>query len=135
MNQSPLKNIIPHLARVLMALLFLVAGLRKLTNFPGTVLYFSKLGLPMPEVMTGLVIVLELAGAILLISGLRLRIVASILALYTLGAALIAHQFWLAEPAQLSNQLNHLLKNIAIVGGFLLVAFYTPEKPEKRQVY
>jgi putative oxidoreductase len=133
-TQTTLKNAIPHLARVLMALLFLVAGLRKLTGFSVTVLYFEKLGLPMPEMMTGLVIVLELAGAILLILGWRLKIVASILALYTLSAALLAHRFWLAEPAQFSNQLNHFLKNITIVGGFLMVALYSTEKLEKHRV-
>jgi putative oxidoreductase len=133
-TQTTLKNMVPHFARVLMALLFLVAGLRKLMGFSATALYFAKLGLPVPEVAAALVIVLELGGAILLISGWRLKIVASALAIFTLGAALLAHRFWQADPAQLSNQLNHFLKNIAIVGGFLMVAWYSPEKLEKRRV-
>jgi putative oxidoreductase len=70
-----------------------------------------------------LVILLELGGGILLILNRYTRWVAFALAAFTLGAGVIGHAFWNAEPAQYANHLNHFLKNVAIVGGLIGVAF------------
>jgi putative oxidoreductase len=109
-------------ARALMAAIFLVAGVRKLMGYAGTLGYFGSLGIPLPEVVLPLTILLELGGGIALLIGWRTNWVAVALGLFTLASALLAHRFWAAEPAQFSNQLNHFLKNVAIAGGFLLVA-------------
>lgn len=118
-------------ARILMAVIFVVAGIRKLLAFGATTAYFAKLGLPMPEVVVALTIALELLGSIALIAGWHLRWVASALALFTLVAALLAHQFWtFSEPAVFNAQLNNFLKNVALVGGFLMVILSTrPRAP------
>lgn len=108
--------------RILMGSLFFIAGLRKLFLWAGTVAYFTKLGLPLPEVTAVLVISLEIAGSLLLVAGWRTRIVAWALAAFTMCAALVGHQFWAADAAQYSNQLNHFLKNMAVVGGLLYMA-------------
>lgn len=108
-------------ARVLIAVLFLVAGAGKATHFAATVAGFTKLGIPFPEIATAGSIVVELGGGILLIAGYRLVIVAAVMALFTLVAALIAHQFWNAEGAAQMQQMNNFLKNISIVGAFLMV--------------
>jgi uncharacterized membrane protein YphA (DoxX/SURF4 family) len=44
------------------------------------------------------------------------------MAAFSIAAGLIAHQFWSVDPAQLGNQLNHLLKNGAVAGGFIMAA-------------
>ena len=109
-------------ARALMALIFLIAGVRKVLAFGMTVGYFGKLGIPMPELVVAGSIVIEVGGAILLAIGYRQTIVAAVLAAFTLGAALIAHQFWaVSDPQAYSGQLNNFLKNIAMVGGFLMI--------------
>ena len=111
-----------YVARGLIALLFLIAGLRKLLAFGMTVGYFAKLGIPMPEVVVIGSIGIEIGGAILLVVGYRPVIVAAIMAAFTLGSALIAHQFWaVTDPQAYSAQLNNFLKNVAIVGAFLMV--------------
>lgn len=113
--------------RVLMALIFLVAGIRKALAFAATVGYFGKLGLPMAEVLVPLTIALEIGGGLLLIAGWQVRWTASVLALFTIGSALVAHRFWqVGDPMQFGNQLNHFLKNVAMVGGFLLVIAMAP---------
>jgi len=107
--------------RALMALLFLIAGIRKAMGYAGTVSAFTTLGLPMPEVIAQLVMAIEIGGGLALLLGWQIRAVAALMALFTLGAALIGHKFWVAEGAQFNAQLNNFLKNVAIIGGFLVV--------------
>jgi putative oxidoreductase len=108
--------------RILLAALFLVAGIRKLMAVAGTAGYFAKLGFPMPEVLVWVVIVVEIGGALLLILGWHARKAAWLLMLFTLIATFAAHRFWEVDAAQYVNQMNHFLKNLAIVGGLLFVA-------------
>jgi putative oxidoreductase len=112
--------------RVLIAAIFLNAGIRKLLGFAGTVGYFTKLGFPAPELFAVLAIVIEVGGSILLIIGWKTRWVAWLLALFVLIAALAAHRFWQFDAAQYANQMNHFMKNLAIIGGLLFVASFGP---------
>lgn len=114
------------LGRLLLAAIFLVAGIRKLLGVAGTIGYFTKLGFPAPEVMAWLAIVIEIGGALLLILGWQTRRVAWLLILFVAIATAMAHRFWEFDAAQFNNQLNHFLKNLAIIGGFLFVAAFGP---------
>ena len=126
MNASAVNPLVPLVARLAISALFLVAGIRKALAFAGTVGYFTKLGLPMPEVMAVLAIVVEIGGGLLLIIGWKTRWAAMLLIVLTLVATFAAHRFWEVDPAQYGNQLNHFLKNIGIIGGLLLVAAIGP---------
>lgn len=112
--------------RILLSLVFLIAGYRKLMGVAASAGYFAKLGFPMPEVMVWVAIAIELGGGILLLLGWKARWAASLLALFTLIAAFAAHRFWEVDPAQYANQMNHFLKNLAIVGGMMFVAAVGP---------
>ena len=112
--------------RILIGAIFLNAGVRKLMGFAGTVGYFTKLGFPSPELFAVLAIVIEVGGSILLIIGWKTRWVAWLLALFVLIAALAAHRFWQVDAAQYANQMNHFMKNLAIIGGLLFVATFGP---------
>ncbi len=126
MQGTAVNAFVPLIARLALSALFLVAGLRKAMAFAGTVGYFTKLGFPMPEVMAGLAVAIEIGGGILLIAGLKTRWAALILMVLTLVATFMAHRFWEVDPAQYANQLNHFLKNIAIAGGLILLAAIGP---------
>lgn len=108
-------------SRGLLALIFLVSGIRKTLAFAATVKYFGMLGIPAPELVVALTIAFEISGAVALTIGWKTRFIAMSLALFTLAAALIGHPFWSVEPAQFTGQLNHFLKNLAMVGGFLMI--------------
>ena len=112
--------------RILLSLVFLVAGVRKAMAYAATVGYFTKLGMPMPEVMVVLAIILEVGGAALLIVGWKARYAAWALAIFTLIATLMAHRFWEFDAAQQVNQMNHFLKNFAIIGGMMFIASCGP---------
>lgn len=109
------------LGRMLMSVVFLVAGIRKAMGYAGTVSSFTALGLPGPELVAPLVIAVEIGGGIALLLGWQTQLVAIVLALFTLASALVAHRFWSAEGPQFSGQLNNFLKNVAMVGGFLVL--------------
>jgi putative oxidoreductase len=110
------------IGRVLLGALFLVAGIRKIMLYSGSVAYFTKLGFPAPEVMAVLAILIEVGGAALLILGWQTRRISWLLVLFTIIATAMAHRFWEFDAAQYANQMNHFLKNAAIVGGLLYVA-------------
>jgi putative oxidoreductase len=112
--------------RTLLALIFLVAGIRKLMALAGTVGYFTKLGMPMPEVMAWLAIIIEIGGAVLLIVGWQTRRVAWVMIIFVLIATFMAHRFWQFDAAQYANQMNHFLKNVAIIGGMLYIIVFGP---------
>ncbi|VFR32493.1 putative membrane protein [plant metagenome] len=105
-----------------MAVIFLVAGVRKLINYTATAGYFGTIGIPLPDLVLPLTILLELGGAVALIIGWRTAWVAGVLGLFCIGAGLLGHRFWAVDAPQFANQLNHFLKNVAMAGGFLAIA-------------
>ncbi|MBS0448517.1 MAG: DoxX family protein [Proteobacteria bacterium] len=118
-------NLQPPLAlvgRVLLALMFVLAGLSKLTGFGGTVGYIASQGLPVPSLLTAASIVLELGGGIALMLGWQARGVALAMGLFTLVVSFIFHPFW-AVPAEQHMVVQLLfMKNISVAGGMFLVA-------------
>lgn len=116
------QNVFTLVGRVLIALLFIPAGLMKITGFAGTVGYISSVGLPLPELGAVLAIVVELvvAGAFLL--GFKTKPAAFILAVFTFFATIFFHNFW-ALPAD-QQMIPQLLffKNIAVTGALLMLS-------------
>lgn len=112
--------------RLLIALLFVVYGYLKLTNFGGTVGYFAKWGFPLPPATAVVAIVFELGFGILLAIGWKARWWASALALYTVIAAMVAHRYWTYEAAQAAAQMSFFYKDVAIVGSLLYIAAFGP---------
>lgn len=110
--------------RLLLAALFLVAGIRKLMAVAGSTGYLAKLGFPAPEILIWVVIAVEIGGAALLILGWHTRKVSWLMILFVAIATLMAHRFWQFDAAQYANQMNHFLKNFAIIGGLLYVVAF-----------
>jgi len=105
------------LGRILLAVIFLLSGFGKLTAISGTAAYFGALGLPVPTVTAVLVGLIELLGGIAVLVGFQTRIVAWVLAIFTVATGLVAHTGWADQM-----QMIQFLKNLAITGGFLLLA-------------
>ncbi len=109
-------------ARILLMVLFIMSGYSKLTNFSGTVAYMASLHAPLPPLATAVSVFMEFFVALAIVLGLWVRPLALLFVLFTLGTALIGHAFWSMEgPARDLNTI-HFFKNIAICGGFLLLA-------------
>lgn len=116
----------PLAGRVLMALIFLVSGYGKLTNFAGTAGYMASQGMPMAEFLLVGAIIFELGGAIMLVIGWKMRWGALLLILFMIPATVMFHNFWAADTAQFQNQLNHFMKNAAMIGGLIYMMAFGP---------
>jgi putative oxidoreductase len=108
-------------ARVLLAALFLVFGWGKLTNYAGTAAYMAQAGAPLPPAAAVVAIVVEVFVALAIALGAWTRPLALLIALYTLGTALIGHHFWTMEGAARSANAINFYKNLGLIGGFLLL--------------
>ena len=120
------KHFGPLIARILIAQLYLIAGLGKIAAFPKTAAFLANAGLPMPELLLVLTVALEVGGGILLIVGWKARWVAAGLCGFTLLATLLFHQFWAVEPQLLKIEMNNFMKNLAIMGALIYIMAYGP---------
>jgi putative oxidoreductase len=114
------------IGRLLMAVLFLVSGLLKITHLAAVTTMLVGLGMPFAHGVAPLVAMFETGGGLSLALGWQTRRVAMALALFVVPATLMFHSFWNADAATYSNQLNHFLKNVAIFGALLIVASSSP---------
>jgi putative oxidoreductase len=108
-------------ARVLLVVLFLLFGWRKLTGFDGTVAYFTQGGVPMPAVAAVVAVVMEFFGGLALLLGVGTRPIAVVLAFYTLATAFLGHQYWTMTGAAQAGAMINFYKNVSIMGGFFLL--------------
>jgi putative oxidoreductase len=116
-----MNNALNLIGRILLAALFLPAGLSKLSGFEGTVGYIASVGLPLPAVGAAAALAVEFFGSIALIVGFQTRIAGAVLALFTLVASVFFHAFWSAAPEQAFVQQLLFFKNIGVVGGLLVL--------------
>ena len=121
---SILEKFGPLIGRILIALLFVPSGIGKISGFSGTVAYIGSAGLPMPSVLAALTIAVEVVVGLALLVGYKTRWAALILALLTLMAAVIFHNFWAAPADQQMMQSLNFYKNLAIAGGLLFIAVH-----------
>ena len=84
--------------RILLAALFIPAGISKIVGFEGTVGYIASVGLPLATLAAITAIVVELIAGLALLVGYRIKLAAVILAVFTLVATVLFHNFW-AMPA------------------------------------
>ena len=113
-------HIIEVLGRILLSSLFLIEGVRKFFFQEETIMYMEEYGVP--EILFFPSLILEILFPILLIIGYKTRISALIMALFTLTVAIIFH-------TDFQNQIELIifLKDIAIAGGFLIIAANEPK--------
>jgi putative oxidoreductase len=121
------QNAAALIGRILLALIFVTSGFGKVMGFHGTVGYIASKGLPMPEVGAVIAVACELGAGLLLLVGFKARWAGLVLAIFTLAAGILFHDYWNAADAvaKMNNQIN-FWKNIAIAGGMLMVFAFGP---------
>lgn len=114
LNNPATNNVALLIARILMCILFIWAGWGKVQFYGVQIERFGAMGIPLPSIILPLTILLEIGGGILILIGYQTRIVALLLAIFSVAAGLLAH-FNFGDL----NQTIHFLKNLVIAGGFL----------------
>jgi putative oxidoreductase len=110
------------IGRIMLAWVFVGVAHGAITNFAGSLAYFTSQKLYPPELWTWLALLLEVLISISLILGIATRYGAVLVFLFVLVATAIAHRYWEypAGPQQFG-QYNNFLKNISIMGGALAI--------------
>ena len=113
------------LGRLLIALIFIRAGINKLGSIAATVATMRNHGIPYPDILVWGAIVLELGGGLMLVAGLYARWVALALFFYTLSLALIFHAYWtVSDPAAARSDASSFFGHLSMMGGMLFVVAF-----------
>jgi putative oxidoreductase len=121
------QDVAALVGRILLAAIFITSGFGKITGFEGTVGYIASKGLPLPQVGAIVAILVELGGGILLAVGFKARWAALALAIFTLAAGILFHNYWaVTDAAQHMNQQINFWKNVSMAGGLLLAYSFGP---------
>jgi putative oxidoreductase len=115
------SSYVPAFGRLLIAVLFIFSGLGKLAAPAMTQSYIASAGLLAPVLDYVLAIMVELCGGVLLVVGFQTRIVALVMAIFTVAAAALFHRNFADQ-----NQMIHFLKNTSIVGGLIRAFAFGP---------
>jgi putative oxidoreductase len=110
-----MTSTIQLLGRIMLALIFILAGISKIQDPAGTVGYMQSVGLP--AALLWPTIALEVIGGICVAIGFQTRIAAFALAIFSIAAAVIFHRNFADQM-----QMIMFLKNIGLAGGLLLLA-------------
>lgn len=108
------RNSAELLGRILLVALFLISGLGKITAYDATAGYMAAMGVP--GIALPAVIAIEVLGSIAIILGLQTRLVAAVLAGFTLATGVIFHNDFADQM-----QMIMFLKNVSIAGAFLMI--------------
>jgi putative oxidoreductase len=119
MNTTNTNTVVPAIGRILLATIFIFSGIGKLMAPAATIGYIASSGLPLAPLALAGAIAVELGGGLMLALGIQTRLVAALLAGFSIVTGLAFHN---AIGDQ--NQLIHLLKNIAMAGGLLQVVAF-----------
>lgn len=112
--------------RILLAVIFIKAGWGKIGGWEATAGYMASKGLPLVPVLLAGTILIELGGGLMLALGWKARWAALAIFLWLIPVTVIFHAFWGIDAAQVQNQMNHFLKNVAIMGAMLMLFAFGP---------
>ena len=115
-------HIVEVLGRIFISALFLIEAIRKFFNPDMSMMYMSDHGVP--EFLFYPSIAFEIIIPLLLIVGYKTRIAASLLTVFVLTVTLIFHSHHIIDDGM---QLTIFLKNLAIIGGLLLIISNKPQ--------
>lgn len=109
------------LGRILISAIFLHAGIAKLSDPHGAMAYMAKLGIPHADTLVYVAGLVEILGGAAILFGFLTRLGALGLFLYLIPTTYLFHGFWHMTGAEAQMQMTNFLKNVAIMGGLLML--------------
>lgn len=117
-------GVVPLLGRILISVVFILGGVGKITGFSMEEGMVAAKHLPMPAVALGIALIIELVGGLAILLGLFTRFTAWILFLYLIPTTFLFHNFWAMQGMDRIDNIVHFEKNLAIMGGLLILAAF-----------
>jgi putative oxidoreductase len=135
------------LGRIALVVIFIISGAQKLTDIAGTADQIqaklaippaladmaaqveAAVGMPIWQILAIGAAMVEVVGGLLIAFNVFARTMAVVLLIFTAVTTFYMHDFWnMAAGADRMNNMVHALKNLSIVGGFLILAAW-PRRP------
>lgn len=114
------------MGRILFAMIFIGSGMNHLTKLDDMAAYAASKGVPAARLGTLVSGLVMIAGGLMVASGWHRFIGAGMLALLLVPTSFMMHSFWKeSDPAVRMNEMQHFMKNMAILGGALMIAYYS----------
>ena len=107
--------------RILIAVIFVRAGINKLGTIAGTSAAMRGHGIPYSDILVWGAVLVELGGGLILMAGFYARWAALALFFYSLALALIFHAYWAAPEATARTEAAFFFGHLAMMGGMLYV--------------
>jgi len=117
--------------RVLLSLIFILSGLGKIPHFHDVAGMMAGKGIPLAGVALAITLLIEIGGGLLLLTGFKAKYAALVIFLWLIPVTLVFHHFWGIPAEQQQDQMVNFLKNVAIMGGLLIVVYASPETQVK----
>src|SRR5947207_5866789 len=109
-------------ARILIALIFLVAGIGKVMDWSGTAEHMAAKGMTAIPFFLTMAILFELGAGTCVLVGWQTRWAAVALIVFLIPTTLIFHNFWTMAGTERMDNMQHFLKNLAIMGAMCKLA-------------
>lgn len=122
--QKSAGNFVPLAARILMSSMFLWSGMLKIMAYPLMVGYSTSKGLPLAGISVGIAAAIEILGGLAILTGFHMRAAAWILFVYLIPVTILFHNYWAMQGGVHMDTHVHFMKNMAILGGLLLLAHF-----------
>jgi putative oxidoreductase len=120
------KDGVALIGRIALAAIFVLSGLQKLIDFTGTASMIAGAGVPLPTVAAAVAVVIELGGGLAIFAGWMTRVAALAIVVFLIIVSPIFHNFWTMQgDERMLNQIM-FLKNVSMLGGFLLLMAFGP---------
>ena len=121
------SNVALLVARILLGIMFVLAGFSKLRNISGTAAYYAGFDLPFPTFLAWATGLFELLAGICVIAGFLTVIACVLLALFAVAAGTIGHYGQGGDDRVLAlMHMQAFMKDLGLAGGFLALAVAGP---------
>jgi putative oxidoreductase len=114
------------IGRILLAAIFVWSGFGKIGGFEGLAGQIASKGFPAAQAFAAVTIAIEIGAGLMLAVGWKARWAALLLAVFTVIVTIFFHNFWAVPDAQKMMQQIHFMKNLAVIGGLLMVTAFGP---------
>jgi uncharacterized membrane protein YphA (DoxX/SURF4 family) len=116
------------IGRISFAMVFIGGGVNHFAKLNDTAMYAKSRGVPFAKVATILAGLMSVAGGTLIAMGWHRFIGAGLVAIFALLTAFMMHNFWRdADPMAKQEAMAHFMKNLALAGAALFIAYYSGE--------
>jgi putative oxidoreductase len=118
---SQSESVILLLGRLALGVIFVNSGLMKLMSLSAFAASLAARGVPQSSVWAVIGATVEFVGGLLIVTGFRVRYASLLMILFVIVATGISHRYWEFAEAARRTQQSQFFKNVAIIGGFLLL--------------